>query len=66
MSTSNPKPERLTFRLNEIAAALGVSRRKVERERAAGRFPKPDLQLGRVPLWTRETLTAWVLNGGDA
>lgn len=65
MNTTDPKAAlpRLTYRLNEIADSLGVSRRTIERERAAGRFPKPDVQLGRTPLWTPETLVAWAKGG---
>jgi predicted DNA-binding transcriptional regulator AlpA len=55
---------RLAFRLDEIAESLGVSRRTIERERSAGRFPKPDLILGRMPLWRPETIRAWVGGGG--
>jgi hypothetical protein len=57
--------ERLTYRLDEIARALGVSRRLIERERAAGRFPRPDLEIGRVPLWSRDTLLRWIVEWGD-
>ncbi len=56
--------ERLTYRLDEVAALLGVSRRTIERERSAGRFPKPDLHIGRAPLWKRETLVRWIAEGG--
>jgi predicted DNA-binding transcriptional regulator AlpA len=57
--------ERLALRLEEVAAALGVSRRALERERAAGRFPKPDLILGRrMPLWRPETIRRWAEEGG--
>jgi predicted DNA-binding transcriptional regulator AlpA len=56
--------ERLAYRLDEVAKALGVSRRLIERERSAGRFPRPDLTIGRAPLWTRETLTGWIAQGG--
>jgi len=56
--------DRLTFRLDEVAAALGVSRRTIERERSAGRFPRPDLRIGKSPLWTRETLVRWIAEGG--
>jgi len=56
--------DRLTYRLNEVADALGVDRRTIERKRAAGKFPKPDLRIGRMPLWTRETLVAWIARGG--
>jgi predicted DNA-binding transcriptional regulator AlpA len=62
-----PSPDgvgRLALRLDEVAGALGVSRRTIERERAAGRFPKPDLTIGRMPLWRPETIRAWVGGGG--
>jgi predicted DNA-binding transcriptional regulator AlpA len=55
---------RLALRLDEVAYALGVSRRAIERERSAGRFPKPDLTIGRMPLWRPETIRAWVGGGG--
>ena len=56
---------RMALRLDELAAALGISRRAIERERSAGRFPKPDLTIGRMPLWRPETITRW-LEGGDS
>jgi predicted DNA-binding transcriptional regulator AlpA len=61
---ASPNVERLAYRLDEVAKALGVSRRLIERERSAGRFPRPDLTIGRAPLWTRETLTRWIAQGG--
>lgn len=48
--------ERLAYRAAEVAAMLGVSRRLLDRESSAGRFPRPDLYLGRVPLWKRDTI----------
>jgi predicted DNA-binding transcriptional regulator AlpA len=59
-----PAVERLALRLDEVAAVLGVSRRAIERERAAGRFPCPDLTIGRMPLWTPATVRRWVEGGG--
>ena len=60
----NPAPstvaERLALRLDEVARALGVSRRAIERERSVGRFPKPDLTIGRMPLWMPETIREWI------
>jgi hypothetical protein len=56
--------ERLAYRLDEVARGFGVSRRLIERERSAGRFPEPDVTIGRVPLWTRETLVSWIARGG--
>jgi predicted DNA-binding transcriptional regulator AlpA len=61
---ASPNVVRLAYRLDEVAKALGVSRRLIERERSAGRFPRPDLTIGRAPLWTRETLTRWIAQGG--
>jgi hypothetical protein len=46
-----PPVERLTYRMDELADSLGMSRRAIERERRAGRFPTPDLQIGKAPLW---------------
>jgi hypothetical protein len=56
LMTDGPKVERLAYRLDEVAEALRVSRRHVERQLSAGRFPKPDLRLGRVSLWSVETV----------
>ena len=55
---------RLTLRLDEVARALGVSRRAIERERSAGRFPKPDLVIGRMPLWQPMSIRQWIEGGG--
>ena len=54
----------LTWRLDAIAKALGISRRAIERERAAGRVPPPDVTVGRMPLWCPETIRQWVERGG--
>ncbi len=61
---ARPPVERLTYRLNDLADALGVSRRSLERERSAGRLPKPDLHIGRAPLWRIETVNRWLEGGG--
>lgn len=57
--------ERLTLRLGDIAKAPGISRRPLERERSAGRFPPPDLHIGKMPLWRPETIRAWIEQGGQ-
>lgn len=56
--------DRIAYRLEEIADMLGVSRSTIERERRKGRFPRPDLHIGRMPLWRPETIRQWVENGG--
>jgi predicted DNA-binding transcriptional regulator AlpA len=64
--TTPPEPpvDRLALRLDEVAAAVGLSRRAIERERSAGRFPRPDRVVGRVPLWSPDTVRRWVEGGG--
>jgi len=56
--------DRLTLRIEELAAAIGVSRRALERELSAGRFPKPDLRIGKMPLWRIDTIQDWLETGG--
>ncbi len=59
-----PPVPRLAYRLDELAVSLGMSRRTLERERSAGRLPKPDLHIGKAPLWRPETILAWLERGG--
>jgi predicted DNA-binding transcriptional regulator AlpA len=58
-------PGPLCYRFNDLPTALGVSRRTIERERSAGRFPKPDLTIVKMPLWRVETIRAWIEGGGQ-
>jgi len=53
-------PSRLTLRADEVAASLGISRRSLQRELAAGRFPRADLHVGKMPLWRPATVTTWL------
>jgi predicted DNA-binding transcriptional regulator AlpA len=55
-----PRVGRLALRFDEPAAALGVSRRLLERELSAGRFPRADLRVGRCPLWRPATIERWL------
>jgi predicted DNA-binding transcriptional regulator AlpA len=59
-----PFAGRLTLRLEDLVGAFGVSRRTIERERSAGRFPAPDLHIGKAPLWKPETIRRWIDGGG--
>jgi hypothetical protein len=61
---NQPRTAPLTYRLDELAAALGVSRRAIERERSAGRFVAPDLTIGKMPLWRVETVRRYLERGG--
>jgi predicted DNA-binding transcriptional regulator AlpA len=57
--------ERFSLRVGEVAETIGISRRSFERLRAAGKFPPPDRQVGRMPLWRPATVDRW-LAGNDA
>ena len=63
-SDKRPRIEPMTLRIDEVAEALGVSRRIIERERSAGRFPKPDLTIGKMPLWRVESVRSYLERGG--
>ncbi len=57
----------MALRLDAVAEALGISRRQLERERAAGRFPRPDRIVGaRTPIWKLETVRQWLDQKGAA
>jgi predicted DNA-binding transcriptional regulator AlpA len=61
---TRPRADRMALRLDEVADALGVSRRVIERERTEGRLPAPDLVIGRMPLWKVQTIKSWLERGG--
>jgi predicted DNA-binding transcriptional regulator AlpA len=56
--------ERLAFRIDEVARTLGISRRLLERQISAGKFPKADVRMGRCPLWKTATVREWIDKGG--
>jgi hypothetical protein len=49
---------------DDIARAWQCSRRLIEQMRATGRFPKPDVMLGRLPRWKVTTIKAWLAQQG--
>jgi excisionase family DNA binding protein len=57
---------KLAWSADDVARLLGLSRRWIERELSAGRFPAPDLRCGRRILWRPETVRAWVAKGGQS
>src|SRR5262249_11959665 len=50
----------LLWYLGQTSTATGIPRRTLERERAAGRFPAPDVVIGKRPRWKSATITAWI------
>jgi predicted DNA-binding transcriptional regulator AlpA len=63
-SSTPPGMDRLAYRLDDLAQVLGISRRTLERERSAGRFPPPDRLVGKMPIWSVATIRRWVEGGG--
>ena len=60
----NSPIERLTYRFAELALALGVSKRTLERQRGSGKLLKPSIRIGKTPLWFREHVRDWLARGG--
>ena len=56
---------RMAYRLDDVAECLGISRRTLERERSAGRFPPPDRTIGKMPIWAASTIRHWIEGGGE-
>ncbi|WP_373926483.1 helix-turn-helix transcriptional regulator [Paludisphaera borealis] len=50
--------------ITDLAQHLSCSRRVVERLRAAGKLPRPDLHVGKMPRWRVETIRTFIENGG--
>jgi predicted DNA-binding transcriptional regulator AlpA len=48
----------------ELVQATHIPRRTLERELAAGRFPKPVRRVGRRPFWSPEAIRRWAEGGG--
>jgi predicted DNA-binding transcriptional regulator AlpA len=57
--------EPLAVGMSELPGLLRISRRSLERERSAGRFPKPDRMIGKRPLWSVTTVRKWMERGGS-
>jgi len=67
IEVSGPRAERyatrLTLRLDDLASALGVSRRALECDRSAGRPPRLDLTIGRRVLCRPDSIRDWIGRG---
>jgi predicted DNA-binding transcriptional regulator AlpA len=57
---SVPLGDRLLWSLDEIRSLTGLSRRTLERERSSGRFPQPDVRVGRRALYRPQTVRDWL------
>jgi predicted DNA-binding transcriptional regulator AlpA len=50
--------------IDALARVLNASRRSIERLRSAGKLPRPDLRIGKMPRWRPETIRRWIEGGG--
>lgn len=48
----------------DLQKILRVNRRTVQRMRASGRLPAPDLIIGQCPRWRPEVIREWLASGG--
>lgn len=60
---TQPQVERLILWRRDVASALGVSLRTVDRMLSMREIPQPGLRLRGRPCWRAETITAWVRAG---
>jgi predicted DNA-binding transcriptional regulator AlpA len=58
----NVKPE--TYRRKAIASVLSICVRTLDRMISSGNFPKPDIKIGKHPIWKRATVERWMDSGG--
>jgi predicted DNA-binding transcriptional regulator AlpA len=60
---AGPAVERLLWGWPQVLAATGIPRRTLEREIAAGRFPKPIRRVGRRPFFKPTEIIRWSEGG---
>lgn len=64
-STTKQAPARGTFRAEELAEFLGISRATVWRMNADGRLPRP-VRFNRAVRWDRWTIEEWLAAGAPS
>jgi len=57
---------RMAYQKKEVAAALSLSEKTIERLISRGQFPKPAARANSVQLWLHEDLVEWLNRGGAA
>ncbi|MEW4568504.1 helix-turn-helix domain-containing protein [Tautonia sp. JC769] len=50
--------------IDDLGRLLNCGRRTIERMLSAGKLPKPDLRIGRMPRWQPTTIRHWIASGG--
>ena len=57
--------QRIAITLRELAEHLGVSRRLIQKEVAAGTFPVPSRLVGNKRLFSLKRVEEWLSKEGD-
>jgi predicted DNA-binding transcriptional regulator AlpA len=55
---------RWALRLDELEASLGISKRLIQKEVSAGRFPRP-IKIGRTSVWPVQALREHLAQQAD-
>ena len=55
-----PASMKAVLSIDQVAAGMDYSRRKVEKMIASGEFPDADCPLGSSPRWQVSTFNAWI------
>jgi predicted DNA-binding transcriptional regulator AlpA len=58
-------PDPLLLRRSQVATAIGMSERWINRAAAAGEFPKP-LRIGVAARWELSAVRAWIQSKKEA
>jgi predicted DNA-binding transcriptional regulator AlpA len=48
----------------DLEDILRIDKRTIDRMRSAGKLPKPDLFICRLPRWKSSTIQSWIDGGG--
>jgi predicted DNA-binding transcriptional regulator AlpA len=65
IATTEEKALEPLLSVEGVTNILCISRRMFERLRAAGKFPRPDIHIGKMPRWKPETVRRWIERGND-
>jgi hypothetical protein len=59
LSAQAPTVPRLLWDWERVVLGTGIPKRTLQKELAAGRFPRPTRQVGRRPYWIPRVIEQW-------
>jgi predicted DNA-binding transcriptional regulator AlpA len=66
MKLASLPPNRIAYKQGEVAKLMGISVPTWHKLRRAGMAPAPDISLGSLRLWSRDTLETWIASRTQA